>query len=104
MGDRIQQVVLDGLQVFLLLEALPLLLHQPGISSLVISLGIKGAAVLELEDLLLDVGSLIILGVSGVGLLEVELVEVVPAVRQQLLSIQELYIGGSTSSRRSSSR
>lgn len=90
MGDWIQQIVLDGLEVLLLLESLLLALDQPCVSAFVVLLGVKSASIFELEDLLLDIGGLVVFWVAGVGLLEVELVEVVASIGQELLLVQEL--------------
>lgn len=90
MGDWVQQVVLDGLEVLLLLESLLLPFDQARVPALVVLLGVEGASIFELEDLLLDVRGLVVFRVAGVGLLEVELVEVVASIGQQLLLVQEL--------------
>jgi hypothetical protein len=74
------------------------------VSAFVVFAGIEGPSVFELEDFLLDVGGLVVLGVAGVHLLEVEFVEAVLAVGQDLLLVQELSRGRVTSSILSSSR
>jgi hypothetical protein len=81
-----------------------LLFDQASISAIVVLFGVKGSSVLEFEDFLLDIGSLIVLGVSSISLLEIEFVEVISRVGQQLLLVQKLNNSGVTSSRRSSSR
>jgi hypothetical protein len=53
-------------------------------------LGVQSASVLELEDLLLHVGGLVVLGVASVRLLEVELVQVVAVLSQEFLTVDEL--------------
>lgn len=87
MGDWIQQIVLDGLEVLLLLEPLLLALDQACIPAFVVLLGVERASIFELEDLLLDVRGLVVFRVAGVGLLEVELVEVVASIGQELLLV-----------------
>lgn len=90
--------------MFLFLESLALFFDHPGIPALVVGLGVECASVLEFEDLFLDVGGLVVFGVAGVGLLEVELVEIVSVIGQQLLPVQKLSRSFLTSYTRSSSR
>jgi hypothetical protein len=80
MIDWINQIVLDGFQVFLFLESLVLLLNQTLISPLVVLFGIKRSSIFELEDLLLDVRCLIILRVPRVRFLEVKLIQVISMI------------------------
>ena len=76
--------------MFIILEALFLCIDHPLVPPLVVFLGVKGSSELEFEYFLLDVGGLVIFGVFGVGLLEVEFVEVVLVIGQQFLLVQKL--------------
>ena len=76
--------------MFVFLEALFLSIDHPLIPALVVFFGVECSSELEFEYFLLDVGGLVVLGVFGVGLLEVEFVEVVLVISQQFLLVQKL--------------
>ena len=71
----------------MLFESALLTFDHSLVSPFVILVGVECSSVLEFEYLLLDVGCLVILRVAGIGLLEVELIEVVSLVGQNLLPI-----------------
>lgn len=104
MGLWVNQIVLDGFEVFFLIKSFLLLFDQTAVSSVVIGFRIKGSSIFEFEDLLLNIGSLIVFGIACVGLLEIEFVEVVSWFSQKLLLINKLNICCTTSSSLSSSR
>ena len=76
--------------MFVFLEPLFLGIDHSLVPPLVVFPGVEGSSELEFEYFLLDVGGLVVLRIFGVGLLEVEFVEVVLVIRQQFLLVQKL--------------